>query len=101
MQLTVGHVCCPTRFHPLYYRAISDNPSREQNPKICLHALYACFLGKRCIGCVAMNVRFLTAIFAGATLATAGVAAAQVTSAQQTGYLQDYHRLGHVGGVPL
>ena len=24
-----------------------------------------------------------------------------VTSAQQTGYLQDYHRLGHVGGVPL
>lgn len=48
-----------------------------------------------------MNVRFLTAIFAGAALATTGVAAAQVTSAQQTGYLQDYHRLGHVGGVPL
>src|SRR5262245_4807857 len=24
-----------------------------------------------------------------------------VTSAQQTGYLQDYHRLGHVGGVTL
>jgi hypothetical protein len=48
-----------------------------------------------------MNVRFLPAIFAGAALAIAGVATAQVTSAQQTGYLQDYHRLGHVGGVPL
>lgn len=24
-----------------------------------------------------------------------------VTSAQQTGYLQDYHRMNHVGGVPL
>ncbi len=48
-----------------------------------------------------MNVRLLTAIFAGATLATATTSFAQVTSAQQTGFLQDYHRLGHVGGVPL
>ena len=30
-----------------------------------------------------------------------GMASAQITTAQPTGYLQDYHRLGHVGGVQL
>lgn len=48
-----------------------------------------------------MNLRLLTAILSTAALACSGVASAQVTSAQQTGYLQDYHRLGHVGGVTI
>lgn len=49
-----------------------------------------------------MNARFLTTILSAAVLACMGApAGAQVTSAQQTGYLQDYHRLGHVGGVQL
>ncbi len=49
----------------------------------------------------AMNVRFLTPLFASAIIASGAIGYAQVTSAQQTGYLQDYHRLGHVGGVQL
>lgn len=48
-----------------------------------------------------MNIRFLIPLFSWAIVASAGIASAQVTSAQQTGYLQDYHRLGHVGGVQL
>lgn len=52
-----------------------------------------------------MNSRLLTAIFAAALVAVAGLGQAQtqrmVTTAQNTGFLQDYHRLGHVGGVPL
>ncbi len=48
-----------------------------------------------------MNIRFLTPLITIAIVASVGVTSAQVTSAQQTGYLQDYHRLGHVGGVQL
>lgn len=49
-----------------------------------------------------MNARFLTTLFSAALLAGATAPlAAQITSAQQTGFLQDYHRLGHVGGVQL
>lgn len=49
-----------------------------------------------------MNARLLTSIFSFAALCFTGINAhAQVTTAQQTGYLQDYHRLGHVGGVQL
>ena len=48
-----------------------------------------------------MNVRILSALALGAALIAPSTLPAQVTSAQQTGYLQDYHRLGHVGGVPL
>lgn len=49
-----------------------------------------------------MNPRFLTQIFAAALLVctSAGVHS-QITTAQHTGFLQDYHRLGHVGGVQL
>lgn len=64
-------------------------------------SLYACFLPNSFLPSLPMNVRLLTAIFTTATLAFPGIAPAQVTSAQQTGYLQDYHRLGHVGGVQL
>lgn len=49
-----------------------------------------------------MTSRFLTPIFAAALLIfTAAGANSQITTAQQTGFLQDYHRLGHVGGVQL
>lgn len=48
-----------------------------------------------------MNARFLAPLFIAGAVALTGAAQAQVTSSQQTGYLQDYHRLGHVGGVPL
>ncbi len=49
-----------------------------------------------------MNARFLTStVFAAALSLAAASASAQITTAQQTGYLQDYHRLGHVGGVQL
>lgn len=44
----------------------------------------------------------IRSLFAVSLLAVASVASSgPVTTAQQTGYLQDYHRLGHVGGVPL
>jgi hypothetical protein len=36
-----------------------------------------------------------------AALATYACAEPMVTSAQQTGYLQDYYRMNHIGGVPL
>lgn len=49
-----------------------------------------------------MNARLLTSIFALALLSCAPLpVSAQVTTAQQTGFLQDYHRLGHIGGVQL
>lgn len=50
---------------------------------------------------IAMNICKIPALFVSGLLLCAAPAVAQVTSAQQTGYLQDYHRLGHVGGVPL
>lgn len=49
-----------------------------------------------------MNARLLTPIFALFLLSCAPLpVSAQVTTAQQTGFLQDYHRLGHIGGVQL
>lgn len=48
-----------------------------------------------------MKTRLLLSAFALAAITGTGTLHAQVTSAQQTGYLQDYHRLGHVGGVQL
>lgn len=40
-------------------------------------------------------------LLAAAALLTAPAAEAPAATAHKNGYLQDYHRLGHVGGVPL
>lgn len=52
-----------------------------------------------------MSIRSLltaTALVAGLLMPTVnGSAQKYYTSAVQTGFLQNYHRLGHVGGVPL
>jgi len=49
-----------------------------------------------------MNIRSLLSAFALIGVAVAPtVVAGQITTAQPTGFLQDYYRLGHVGGVQL
>jgi hypothetical protein len=67
-----------------------------------LGAVFCCVWASGRFPCEAMNSRLSLVLCAFVTLMLAAPQAhAQVTTAQPTGFLQDYHRLGHVGGVPL